>query len=159
MCLQIYIWSIFMCTQPFNHTRHNFAIVCWGCCVSMFDYCSMAANSCRNWAGLRQFSSDMQKIWPDNSFRHINVRSMDPGWEEQMSPADDKLSVNRKNTNTATPVHQECCAHKSTDMHSHSTCWQRCTKVPEASFLGLSVKPYIHTADGEKEEEKQRWII
>lgn len=70
-----------------------------------------------------------------------------------------RLVWKKKNTNTATPVHQECCAHRSTGMHPHSTCWQRCTKLPEASFLGLSVKPYIHTADGEKEEEKQRWII
>lgn len=35
-------------------------------------------------------------------------------------------------------------------------CWQRHTRLPEASFLGLSVKPYIHTADGEREGEKQR---
>lgn len=32
-------------------------------------------------------------------------------------------------------------------------------RLPEASFLGLSVNPYIHTADKEKEEEKQREII
>lgn len=63
-----------------------------------------------------------RKYDPTTAIRHINVRSMDPRWEEQMSPADDKFSVNRKNTNTATSVHQECCAHKSTDMHSHSTC-------------------------------------
>lgn len=31
--------------------------------------------------------------------------------------------------------------------------------LPEASFLGLSVKPYIHTADEEKEGKKQREII
>lgn len=30
------------------------------------------------------------------------------------------------------------------------------TRLPEASFLGLSVKPYIHTADKEKEEQKNR---
>lgn len=61
------IYMIVMCTQPFNQTRHKFAIICWGCRVSKFDYCSMAANSCRNWAGLRQSCSDMQEIWPDNS--------------------------------------------------------------------------------------------
>lgn len=33
------------------------------------------------------------------------------------------------------------------------------TRLPEASFLGLSVKPYIHTADINKEGKKQRVII
>lgn len=126
----------------------------------------MAADAC---AGLQQSGSERAEntTWQLTAFRHINVRWMDPGWGEQkMTLADstaqqtyNKLSVNRKNTNTATAVHQECCAPRSTDMHSHSSCSHRCTKVPEASFLGLSVKPYIHTADGEKEEEKQRWII
>lgn len=46
-----------------------------------------------------------------------------------------------------------------TVVHAYSTCWHRHTRLPEASFLGLSVKPYIHTADGEKEGEKQREII
>ena len=46
-----------------------------------------------------------------------------------------------------------------TSVHAYSTCWHRHTRLPEASFLGLSVKPYIHTADEEKEGEKQREII
>lgn len=56
---------------------------------------------------------------------------VDGSWmgEQEMTLADstaqqtyNKLSVNRKNTNTATAVHQECCAPRSTDMHSHSSC-------------------------------------
>lgn len=39
---------------------------------------------------------------------------------------------------------------------AYLACWQRRVRLPEASFLGLSVKPYIHTADGKREGEKQR---
>lgn len=49
-----------------------------------------------------------------------------------------------------------CHSHTSTVVHAYSTCWHRHTRLPEASFLGLSVKPYIHTADEEKEGEKER---
>lgn len=50
-------------------------------------------------------------------------------------------------------------SHTSTVVHAYSTRGQRHTRLPDASFLGLSVKPYIHTADVKKEGEKQRKII
>lgn len=45
---------------------------------------------------------------------------------------------------------------KGSGGHADLTCWCTQTRLPEASFLGLSVKPYIHTADEQKEREKQR---
>lgn len=50
---------------------------------------------------------------------------------------------------------------KQTWRSSHSTCilnmlTKTHTRLPEASFRGLSVKPYIHTADKEKEEQEER---
>lgn len=59
-----------------------------------------------------------------------------------------KLKCEKKSTENLKGMQLACRA--STAAHAY---------LPEASFLGLSVKPYIHTADEEKEGKKQREII